>query len=97
MYKLVSQSNVNMTNIGITGTVRVRDASDDNNDISTGYHYGGIMIRNPTGDTTPQQNFVFIAVGYQDSTYPCQNGASNCIETKSTTNNAPVSDRLNWV
>ena len=69
----------------------MRDASNTANPISTGYHYGGVMIMNPDTAPFPTNNFVKIGLGYQTNAGPGVN-SSAAIMT-STTNNSPVINR----
>ncbi len=86
---------VNVTSFRVTTLAKSRDASNINNPVQSGYHYAGPMIRSPDSDIQAEQDFVFAAVGYQGSTYPCANGmASLCYETKSTTDSAPIINRI---
>lgn len=46
----------------LTTAVRARRATNPNSAINAGYHYAGVMIRNPASNTGPQ-NFVFVGTG----------------------------------
>jgi len=64
----------------LTTTLFARTTSNPNNQIRSGYHYAGPMIRLPSSETGPN-NFVFIGSGYSDGQI--------YIETKSNVNNVP--------
>lgn len=72
----------------ITTRVRARDTAAPMWPVNSFFQFGGLLVRDPAGETGAAENWIFSVVGYR--------GAYNAIEQKSTVNGLSFVDETRW-